>query len=294
MKVLRTLAPWLITGTVVAAAAALKSHVQISVAGERRQITSNGIPDHQPGQFPNRGNPHSIQPQDHRYFIPAQPRPADQITALGMRCFGIAVNGVPFDPNAAEWWDDARQWQYEPMTPGGMSLGIDEHHAHVQPTGAYHYHGLPTGLIINLTGGKPKMILIGWAADGFPIYGPWGHQQANDEASPLLRVKSSYQVKKGSRPQNAPPGRYDGSFVADYEYVPGSGDLDECNGRYGTTPEFPQGIYHYHVIDHFPYVPRYFRGTADPSFDRRGPPPGGGPGPRPKGKGKGKGKGPPF
>ncbi len=292
MNLARTLAPWIVV-TTFAAAAALTSQVQITVSDGLRHITSNGIPNHAPGQFPNRGNPHSIQPQNHRYTIPERPVIAAQPTLLGMRSFGIAVNGVPFDPNAAEWWDDARLWQYEPMTPGGMNLGIDEHHAHVQPTGTYHYHGLPTGLIIQLTGEKPGMVLIGWAADGFPIYGPWGHERADDLTSSLKRVTSSYQLKKGQRPQNGPPGQHDGTFVADYEFVPGSGDLDECNGRFGPTPEFPQGIYHYHIIDHFPYIPRFFKGTPDASFDRRGPP-NGGPGPRPKGKGKGKGKGPPF
>ena len=39
-----------------------------------------------------------------------------------------------------------------------------------------------------------------------------------------------------------PGGAYDGIFVEDFEYVPGSGDLDECGGRTGVTPEFPGGI----------------------------------------------------
>lgn len=286
---MRPLLPLLLVGATAIMAATLKNAISIKVEGGRRVIIANGIPDHQPGQFPNRGNPNSISAQDYHYTIPARPEVAPQPSLFRMQSFGIAVNGIPFDPNAAEWWDEARQWQYEPMTAGGNSLGIDGHNAHVQPTGAYHYHGLPTGLIIKLTGGKPAMVLIGWAADGFPIYGPWGHEQPGDPASPLKRVTSSYQVKKGSRPKGAPTGSYDGTFVADYEYVVGSGDLDECNGRFGPTPEFPDGIYHYHIIDAFPYIPRLFKGTPDPSFERRGPPGGGGPGGRPKGKGKGKG-----
>lgn len=285
---MRPLLPILLVGATAIMAAALKNAVSIKVEGDRRMIVANGIPDHEPGQFPNRGNPNSISTQDYRYSIPSRPQIAPQPTALRMQSFGIAVNGVPFDPNAAEWWDEARQWQYEPMKPGGNSLGIDQHNAHVQPTGAYHYHGLPTGLIINLTGGKASMVLIGWAADGFPIYGPWGHEEPGDTSSPLKRVTSSWQVKKGKRPADGPPGSYDGTFLADYEYVAGSGDLDECNGRFGPTPEFPDGIYHYHILDAYPYIPRFFKGTPDPSFARRGPPQGG-PGGRPKGKGKGKG-----
>ena len=48
----------------------------------------------------------------------------------------------------------------------------------------------------------------------------------------------------------------------DYEYVAGSGDLDECNGRFGVTPEFPNGIYHYYITDAFPYIQRCVKGTA--------------------------------
>lgn len=61
--------------------------------------------------------------------------------------------------------------------------------------------------------------------------------------------------------------------MQDWTYVAGAGDLDECNGRFGVTPEHPEGTYYYVVTDTFPFVPRLFRGTPDPSF-RHGPPPG--------------------
>ncbi|HBL47569.1 MAG TPA: hypothetical protein DDZ90_29705, partial [Planctomycetaceae bacterium] len=82
---------------------------------------------------------------------------------------------------------------------------------------------------------------------------------------------------------------YDGTFVADYEFVKDSGDLDECNGRLGVTPEYPDGIYHYYLTEAFPYIPRYFRGTPDPSFQKRGPGPG-----QPGGPGRGAFGPPPF
>ncbi len=188
-----------------------------------------------------------------------------------MHPFGVAVNGVVLDPGAAEWWrgDFSSGWQYEPLS-GAMDLGLDDSNGHVQPNGAYHYHGIPTRLLRRLTEGKPTMVMIGWAADGFPIYGPWDRKVPGDRASPWIQVRSSYQLKKGNRP-DGPGGFYDGSFVADFEFVAGAGDLDECNGRFGPTPEFPNGIYHYHVTDTFPYIPRYFKGTPDPSFFRRGP-----------------------
>jgi hypothetical protein len=96
----------------------------------------------------------------------------------------VAVNGVVFDPGAAEWWNRDRNspWQYEPLFGGGM-LGVDHSHAHVQPTGAYHYHGIPVGLVFALTDGRERMALVGWAADGFPIYSPVGYRDPADATS---------------------------------------------------------------------------------------------------------------
>jgi hypothetical protein len=51
-----------------------------------------------------------------------------------------------------------------------------------------------------------------------------------------------------------------GTFTTDYEYVAGLGDLDECNGRTGVTPEFPKGIYHYYITDTYPYIQRCLKG----------------------------------
>ena len=42
----------------------------------------------------------------------------------------------------------------------------------------------------------------------------------------------------------------------------GTGTLDECNGRFGVTPEFPQGIYHYYTTETYPFVQRCVRGNA--------------------------------
>ena len=55
----------------------------------------------------------------------------------------------------------------------------------------------------------------------------------------------------------------------------GSGDLDECNGRVGVTPEFPEGTYYYCITTEFPQLSRQWKGTADPSFQKRGGPPDG-------------------
>lgn len=244
--------------------------VSIKEEGDKRVIESNGIPDHAPGRFPNRGNPNSISAQNHRFEMPLEPREARQPSPFQLGLFGVAINGVPFDPGAAEFWNRDRSsgWQYEALG-GGINLGVDEHNAHVQPTGSYHYHGLPTG-IIEKQRVSDRMTLVGYAADGFPIYAVWGHREPNDLESELVVLKSSYQLKKGMR-EGGPGGRHDGTFVQDWEYVEGSGDLDECNGRTGVTAEYPNGTYYYVLTEEFPFIPRAFRATPDPSFMRRGP-----------------------
>ena len=147
---------------------------------------------------------------------------------------------------------------------GRRNLGLDDNNAHVQPNGAYHYHGLPTGILQRLPW-RQKPVLLGWAADGFPIYGPYGHRDGMDLDSPMVALRSGYRLKPGKR-SGGPGGPHDGSYTADWEYVQGSGDLDSCNGREGITPEFPQGTYHYVLTDTFPFIPRCWKGSPDPSF----------------------------
>ncbi|WP_233216565.1 YHYH protein [Blastopirellula marina] len=260
-----------------------ENNVSIEVIGDQRVIRSNGIPGHPTGAFPNRGNPNSIAAQRYVFHVPAQPKVADQITPLRMQDFGIGVNGVPFDPGAAEWYQGNPRggWQYEALS-GAVPLGIDANHAHVQPTGAYHYHGLPTDLLKSLGVEKGKHSpIVGWAADGFPIYALYGYQDANNPQSEIVELEPSYRLKKGRRPtgEGNPGGTYDGTFLADYEYGKGLGDLDECNGRFAVTPDYPEGTYAYYLTQHWPVVPRGFRGTPSRDFER-GPQAGGGPGRR--------------
>ncbi|MEZ0275073.1 MAG: YHYH protein [Roseimicrobium sp.] len=259
------------------------NQVTITVEGDTRIARSNGMPDHQPGQFPNRGNPNGLSPQLYEFRMTTKPQAAGRPTPARGAWFGVAVNGVPFEPGTAETWNGDRRWTYEALG-GFINLGLDQHHAHVQPTGAYHYHALPTGLITKLGGDGKTMRLIGWAADGFPIYTDFGHTNASDPGSPLKKMRSSYQLKKSTR-DGGPGGKPDGRFTSDFEYVPAAGDLDECNGRTGVTPEYPQGTYYYCITEDFPWISRLWHGTPDPSFfKQRGPGAGPGQGPPPGGR----------
>lgn len=254
------------------------SEVDVGVAGAWRVIVSNGIPAHPVGRFPNRGNPHAIAEQDLRYRVPAEPQRAPRVTPLELGLFGVAINGVPFDPGAAEWYrgDRSSPWRYEALG-GAVPLGIDDNAAHVQPGGRYHYHGLPTGLLGEVDDGTAHGPLVGWAGDGFPIYALRGFADPTDPGSGVASVRSGWRLKAGARPDgpDAPGGPHDGTFVADYEYGDLEGVLDECNGRFGVTPEFPGGTYAYFLTAEFPVIPRCFVGRPSPDFLRRaGPPPG--------------------
>jgi hypothetical protein len=241
-----------------------------------RYIEADGLPNHQTGSFPNRRNPNAIRPQNYSLRVPLVPRKSSQVTVINHQVYGIALNGVQFDPNTAEYWNNDRSsgWNLDALY-WDTDLGLDESNAHVQPDGSYHYHGIPTGLLEKFPY-KEKPILIGYAADGFPIYGPYGYKNPTDTNSGLITLRPSYKLKSGARAGNGPGGAYSGKYVQDFEYVEGSGDLDQCNGRFAATPENPDGEYHYSITTKFPFISRCLTGVPDSSFERRRPPMGAG------------------
>ncbi len=232
--------------------------VQVLTNGTRT-IVANGIPDHKTATYRNR-----IQPQRYVFKLPMKPIAKETPTPYNVpQPFGITLQGVMIDPFAAEWYQRDRRsgWQYHALQ---YLHDFDDNNAHVQPTGKYHYHGVPEALITT----KEKPVLIGFAGDGFPIYGPYGYKNPTDSESAVIELNSSWVLREGERP-GGPGGRYDGTFVEDYEFVEGKGDLDECNGRFGVTPEFPEGTYYYVLTRQWPYVGRAFRGELAESFKVR-------------------------
>jgi len=104
---------------------------------------------------------------------------------------------------------------------------------------------------ISSTGSEPATKthspILGFAYDGNPIYGPFAHENPVDPQSPIVRMTSSYDIN-GSRPGGPSLNQYPlGSFTNDYTYVHKSGSLDENNGRFCVTPDFPQGTYAYFI-----------------------------------------------
>jgi hypothetical protein len=109
--------------------------------------------------------------------------------------------------------------------------------------------------------GSKHSPIIGWAYDGNPIYGSYGYKDPQNINSGIKKLVSGYSLNQ-SNVFNRPSGFVSGFFIDDYKFT-NSGDLDECNGRYCLTPEFPNGVYAYfsttvtdanaNIIGSFPY-----------------------------------------
>lgn len=99
--------------------------------------------------------------------------------------------------------------------------------------------------------------ILGFAYDGNPIYGPYGYQNPGNASSSIVRMLSSYKLKV-SRPGGPSTTSYPlGSFIEDYEYIHRSGSLDENNGRFCVTPDYPEGTYAYFITIESNNTPAY-------------------------------------
>jgi hypothetical protein len=242
----------------------LTNIVSITCSSTLRTISGNGVPDHTTGTFPNSGNPNSISAVTVQYSNTLTPVSTGKATSVAHK-IGYANNSVSFDPATAESYQNAGVWKIEALNQTYFPFGVDSSNAHVQPDGTYHYHGIPEGYLTKLGKGT-AMTLVGFALDGFPIYARYGYTTATDATSAVKVMTSSYRMKTtpdSGRPSTSTVAM--GTFTQDYEYVAGLGDLDECNGRFGVTPEFPNGIYHYYITDTYPYIQRCVKGT--PSYN---------------------------
>jgi len=104
---------------------------------------------------------------------------------------------------------------------------------------------------------KSHSPIIGFAYDGNPIYGAFGYEDPLDSTSSIIRMTSSYSIN-GNRSEGPDLTTYPiGTFVNDYTYTHKSGTLDENNGRFCTTPEFPKGTYAYFITIDSNQVPQY-------------------------------------
>ena len=206
------------------------SRLEIRYEGDMIVINGNGVPEHPVGQFPVRPdseafqydrNPNSIQAYTVQYQIPLQPEVADQPGCLPMGAIGIALSGsVFFNPLDAYFRDAVANEIF------------DQCEGHPQQRGVYHYHHASPCL--DQGDKNTHSPLIGYALDGFGIY--------------------------GSRGEN-------GRYLSNVE-------LDECHGHYGTVTDRNNtliSVYHYHANDEFPYLLGCFKGAVEQKIIKRPP-----------------------
>ena len=109
--------------------------------------------------------------------------------------------------------------------------------------------------------------IIGWAYDGNPIYGPYGY--ITKAGGIIAQMKSGYNSRDAVSLANRPPFAPEGFFVEDYKYQKVSDEtvLDENNGRFCVTPEFPEGVYAYFAtVEEDIATSGQFVGYKQPSF----------------------------
>lgn len=249
----------------------------ITLSGNDCVFESNAIPNHDfnlTGRFAT-----DVSEQDDSYTIPSSPSIANASTDLALGESAVFLNGVKLDLLAAACYDvgDAslgkekigcgqqeidNPWRYDPMSSLN-NFGTDEHNAHTQPNGAYHYHGSPMAMFEDdCNNSSGASAVIGFAFDGFPIIG-----SCIQDGDSIREVTSSYQLKNdggvraGVEGYTTPEAKfvasdnYDGQFRGDWEFVENAGDLDECNGM------TVDGQYAYYVTNSYPWVMGCYKGN---------------------------------
>ncbi|MFO0804709.1 MAG: YHYH protein [Gemmataceae bacterium] len=200
--------------------------------GKELVVHARNIPNHPTAIFPGRGaGPNSIQECDRTYYLPLNPvrnpkavamDKSNSNRALPMGAIGFAVNGVaffnPFDMEGTE----------------AVNI-LDRCCGHPAPNNQYHYHKYPVCVKSPFVDdGEGHSPLIGFALDGFPLYGPYvakGLMAKDDTDKPLDEFNMRYDDDRGWH-YHVTPGKY--------PYLIGgfAGAPDPRNGRRG-PPKLP-------------------------------------------------------
>ncbi len=248
-------------------------------------VSATGIPAYITGPFQD-GNPSLATAQNKIFKFPLTPtQNTGTATATTGGNIGIFINGVAlFDFRDGVAWNNTTQalcgGPGNTACPGGPGTtqawnrdaipaerpGFDCSKAH-PAMGNYHHHQNPSAFNLDLTvlstvcdtypsdglyviNTSQHSPLLGFAYDGFPIYGAYAYTNV-DGTGGISRMKSSYQLKSQTTRTNGPAVNstyFNGYFREDYEYIAHTGDatyLDIHNGRFCKTPEYPNGIYCY-------------------------------------------------
>ena len=218
-------------------------------------ISSQGVINHAVGEFPNSQNNNQLEIRPRYYTIPVTTGTTTQLgnavqrashyasaISIGTGAIGVAVNGAVItspDYNLQHELDTSLHYN------SGYSnrQGRDSANGCPDSNGTYGYIH-PNSAVIGPQSADEHSPIVGWAFDGLPIYGPYGYHDRLNNNSDIRLLTSSYTLKQGVR-DGIVGGIYSGEFLEDYEYLEGEGDLDQFNGRWGKTPEFPNGTYYY-------------------------------------------------
>jgi len=211
--------------------------VEAACAGDTLSVRSNGVP----GFAFQPVTPGPLVPQRWRFSVPLSPAlPAVHRPLPRLGPVGFTVTGLPlFGPNQADEPED--QAFGDPIENGIVDACL----GNTGPAGDYHLHGLaPACVAAEGKPGQPSP-LLGYAFDGFPIYGSKGCADA--ACSAVVEFSSGW--------ERAGDPRIDVWSAYRYTEKPGPATLDRCNGRLG-----PDGTYRYHATATFPYVLGCFAG----------------------------------
>ncbi len=228
-------------------------------------VSATCIPSYSIGPWPT--NPNTPSNQNFVYKITRSPQQnLGTLVTTPLGHIGVWSNGVSaFNAkdgmsylNLGVWNRNAEYYE---------SVSFDNCLGHPAPNGEYHNHVNPK-CVYNENDSLNHSPIIGYAFDGFPIYGAYAFTNTNG-TGPIKRMKSSFTATTIATRISGPAVSVTypvGCFIEDYAYSAGLGDLDIHNGRFCVTPEYPAGIYAYFItIDGalnpvYPFVigPQYY------------------------------------
>lgn len=290
-------------------------------------INCSGFPAYVVGPYQD-GNPALATNNNWLFQIPLNPTEnTGTKTDTPLGAIGIFINGVPMYDYKDAMSYSSSSMQDDGMGDGVWNRnailaemdGFDCAKGHPSPVfaqgppppqlegGSYHHHQNPTAFNLDLIelstvcdlylsdglytlDSTQHSPLIGFAFDGFPVYGGYGYANPNDAQSPIKRMQSSYKERQitqrthyadGTDVVDGPPvnATYPiGWYKEDYEFDAQHGDLDEHNGRFCVTPEYPQGTYAYFAtVDEnwnsaYPYIvgPTFYGIVQEDNFTNAG------------------------
>jgi hypothetical protein len=253
-----------------------EGYVDVEVFDTYCNLLSDNIPNHDfnDSSANFRTNVAEI---DRVFSVKRDPQMAAEISQInGQAWDAVMLNGVVVDVRSAGCYKPSEsradadgnteagcsqndEWMLIPLEYS-TKFGADIHNAHVQPDGTYHYHGNPNAMFDDSPSGDGSPV-IGFAADGFPIYGSYILDEQTGNYRKALSGYTVKQGKRGERTDTNPGGDYTGLYEEDWEWTD-SGDLDECNGM-----DY-KGEYGYYITDSYPYIINCLKGEPDASFNK--------------------------